>query len=178
MAFLSILLLVLVHAVPSIAGGLPVELAGVRAELARLPAALDPLPAALGPMPAALGPLPIDLGPLPADLRLPADLEARAPAMAALFMADSASTSPTSPGRLPPTVDVCQPVVAVPGFEPQWDVRGRRTELFLSMLARMDLGAPSSVARWVALTGVTVDYRIPDRTQALQFNVFWRWRIE
>jgi len=157
MVFLSVLLLVLVHAVPSFAGGLP-------ADVVRLPAALDRLPAALGRVPADLG-------------RLPANLAARAPAMADLFMADSASTSPTSPGWPPCAVDVCQPVVAVPGFEPRWDVRGRRTDLFLSMLSRMDLGVPSSVARWVALTGVTVDYRMPDRTQRLQFNVFMRWRI-
>lgn len=116
-------------------------------------------------------------GGLPADLRgLPADLAARTPGTTTLFMADPASTSRTSPGAPPCAADVCQPVVAVPGFEPRWDAHGRRTELFLSMLARMDLGAPSSAARWIAAMGVSVDYRMPDRAQPLQLNVSMRWR--
>lgn len=136
MALLSVLLLALVHGMPSLVAGLPADLRG-----------------------------------------LPAEPAARTPGITTLLMADPAPTSRTSPGTSPCASDVCQPVVAVPGFEPRWDARGRRTELFLSMLARMDLGAPSSAARWIAATGVSVDYRIPDRAQALQFNVSMRWRI-
>jgi hypothetical protein len=108
----------------------------------------------------------------------PADLAARTQAMARALTVDSVSTSRTSPGRPHCALDVCAPVVNVPGFEPRWDIRGRRTELFLSMLDRMDLGAISSTARWIAATGVTVDYRLPDREQALQVNVYMRWRID
>lgn len=122
--------------------------------------------------------VPTFVGRLPADLRgLTVGPAARTPGLTTLLTADAASTLRTSPGRPPCAGDVCQPVVAVPGFEPRWDARGRRTELFLSMLARVDLGAASSVARWIAGTGVSVDCRMPDRAQALQFNVSMRWRI-
>ncbi len=109
---------------------------------------------------------------------VPADLAARTKALASSLMVDSVSTSRTSPERPLCALDVCQPVVNVPGFEPRWDVRGRRTELFLSLLDRMDLGAISSTARWIAATGVTVDYRLPDREQAIQVDVYMRWRID
>jgi hypothetical protein len=109
---------------------------------------------------------------------VPADLAARTKALASSLMVDSASTSRTSPGRPLCALDVCQPVVDVPGFEPRWDLRGRRTELFLSLLDRMDLGTISSAARWIAATGVTVDYRLPDREQVIQVNVYMRWRID
>jgi hypothetical protein len=121
---------------------------------------------------------PTFVGGLPVDLRGPtAGPPSRTPGITTLLMADPAQTLRTSPGRPPCAGDVCQPVVAVPGFEPRWDGRGRRTELFLSMLARVDLGAATSVARWIAGTGVSVDCRMPDRAQALQFNVSMRWRI-
>ena len=109
---------------------------------------------------------------------VPADLAARTKAIASLLMVDAVSTSRTSSGTPLCVLEVCQPVVNVPGFEPRWDVRGRRTELFLSLLDRMDLGVVSSTARWIAATGVTVDYRLPDREQAIQVNVFMRWRID
>jgi len=115
---------------------------------------------------------------LPADLRgLSPDPAARTSGITTLLMADLVPSLRTSPGTPPCLVGVCQPVVAVPGFEPRWDARGRRTELFLSLLGRMDVGAISSAARWIAATGVTADYRMPDRAQALQFNVSMRWRI-
>ncbi len=109
---------------------------------------------------------------------VPADLAARTKAMAASLLVDSLPTSGTSPGQPLCVLGVCQPVVVVPGFEPRWDARGSRTELFLSLLNRMDLGAVSSTARWIGGTGVTVDYRLPDRQQAVQVNVAMRWHID
>ena len=109
---------------------------------------------------------------------VPADLAARTKAMAASLLVDSLPTSGTSAGQPLCVLGVCQPVVVVPGFEPRWDARGSRTELFLSLLNRMDLGAVSSTARWIGGTGVTVDYRLPDRQQAVQVNVAMRWHID
>jgi hypothetical protein len=95
----------------------------------------------------------------------------RTPAMAGSLMAESASTSQTSPAQPLCALDVCQPVVYVSDFAPRWDTRGRRTEVLLALLDRMDLGALSSAARWIVATG------IPERAQAVQVNVTMRWRI-
>jgi hypothetical protein len=109
---------------------------------------------------------------------VPADLTARTPAMGNSLILDSVASFENFQNWPPCTFDLCQPIVNVPGFEPQWDYHGRRTELFLSLVDRMDLGALSSAARWISARGLTVDYRPPDRARAVQVNVFMRWRID
>jgi len=78
--------------------------------------------------------------------------------------------------------DVCQPRVALPGVDPSFDLRGKRTEFALAVLDRLDAGAISDVARTIALTGVRVDYTPPQgldtRAGFGSFNVFVRWRID
>lgn len=109
--------------------------------------------------------------------RVPVDLAVPTPGMADLLMVESGSALRVAPRPLC-ALDVCPPVVDVPGLEPRWDVHGGRTELLLSLLDRMDLGGLSGAARWIAATGLTVDYRLPDRAQAVQVSVYMRWRID
>ncbi len=64
-------------------------------------------------------------------------------------------------GDAPPpcVLDVCQPRVAVPGYEPVLDTRGRRTELFLALLDRVHFEPVASLAWAFAATGVRLDFR-------------------
>jgi hypothetical protein len=82
--------------------------------------------------------------------------------------------------------DVCQGAVSLPGSAPVYDVAGRRTELALAMLDRMELGAVSSFARTAAITGLRVDYR-PPQIEAFgggrgggygKVKVVVRWRLD
>src|SRR5512136_3028214 len=57
--------------------------------------------------------------------------------------------------------DTCQPVVSVPGFEPRIDVRGKRTEFFVSTLERMDAGLVAVVARSMSTAGVRLEFSPP-----------------
>ena len=86
----------------------------------------------------------------------------------------------------PPCVgDTCQPRVSIPGHEPRVDVRGKRTELFLSALERMNAGFVTTVARSVATAGIRLDYQ-PPRGQdansrhpnAGRFVLIVRWRLD
>jgi hypothetical protein len=82
--------------------------------------------------------------------------------------------------------DVCQGAVSLPGSNPSYDGAGKRTELALALLHRMDLGAVSSIARTVAVSGVRVDYR-PPQIDILgggqgggygKVKVVLRWRLD
>jgi hypothetical protein len=81
--------------------------------------------------------------------------------------------------------DVCQPRVAVPGVDPKFDIRGKRTEFALAVLDRLNVGPVSSLARAIAMTGVRLDYTPPQigdtlsaRTSFGSVNVFVRWRLD
>jgi hypothetical protein len=63
------------------------------------------------------------------------------------------STSATPP---PCAADVCQPRVAVPGFDRK--LQFRRTELFLSLLDRVHFEPIASLAWAIAASGVRLDY--------------------
>jgi hypothetical protein len=82
--------------------------------------------------------------------------------------------------------EVCQGAVSLPGANPTYDGAGRRTELALAVIDRMDLGALSSIARTAAVSGLRVDYR-PPQLEALgggkgggygKVKVVLRWRLD
>jgi len=82
-------------------------------------------------------------------------------------------------------VDVCQPRVAVPGFEPRFDARSKRTDLAAVALERLDAGMVARVARSIATTGLRLDYAPPQADPAGpgrggfgRLNVFVRWRLD
>ncbi len=57
--------------------------------------------------------------------------------------------------------DVCQPVVSVPGFEQDAGWRGRRTELFVSLLTRAHVEPIASMAWALLATGLRLDWSPP-----------------
>jgi hypothetical protein len=54
--------------------------------------------------------------------------------------------------------EFCQPRVSIPGQEPRFDSRGKRTEMALAAVDRLRLGVVSSLARAANTAGVRVDY--------------------
>jgi hypothetical protein len=81
--------------------------------------------------------------------------------------------------------DTCQPVVSVPGYEPRIDVRGKRTEFFVSTLERLDAGLVAVVARSMATAGVRLEFTpaqaqapVPGRTGAGRVELVVRWRLD
>lgn len=54
--------------------------------------------------------------------------------------------------------EVCQPRVAVPGFQPQVSMRGKRTELVLALLDHARIEPLATVVWMIAATGLRVDY--------------------
>lgn len=54
--------------------------------------------------------------------------------------------------------DVCQPVVWVPGYEPSYDSRARRDELFLAFVTRAHLEPIATIAWALAATGLHFEY--------------------
>jgi hypothetical protein len=97
------------------------------------------------------------------------------------------AASPLSPSwsNPPPCIrDVCQPRVAIPGREPQLSLGGRRTELFLSMVDRTRIEPLARVARWLAVTGLRLDYSpsggsgAPDDRGWGRAELGVRWRID
>jgi hypothetical protein len=62
-------------------------------------------------------------------------------------------------GGPPPCVaDVCQPRVAVPGYEPRLSARGKRTELAAHLLDRAGLEPLASISHFLVTTGLRFDY--------------------
>jgi hypothetical protein len=55
--------------------------------------------------------------------------------------------------------EFCQPRVAIPGREPEFDTRGKRTELALATIDGMQGGGVSAIARAINTAGIQVDYR-------------------
>ncbi len=82
--------------------------------------------------------------------------------------------------------EYCQPRVSLPGQQPAFDARGKRTELVLAAIDRMRLGALSSIARAAGTAGVRVDWR-PPQLGAIggggpgglgKLDVGFRWRLD
>lgn len=66
-----------------------------------------------------------------------------------------------APAPAPPCIgDVCQPVVAVPGFEPHFE-RVHRSELFVLALERAHVEPLAHVAWALVATGLRVDWSPP-----------------
>jgi hypothetical protein len=83
--------------------------------------------------------------------------------------------------------DVCQPRVAVPGYEPRYTARGKRTELALAFLDRLHAEPLATVAWWVARTGVRLDFTPPQLDPGQhpitgagwgRFQVLVRWKLD
>jgi hypothetical protein len=81
--------------------------------------------------------------------------------------------------------EFCQPRVAIPGREPEFDTAGKRTELALAVIDGMKIGVVSTIARAVQTAGVQVDYRPAQlesdanlRRGFGKLNVGVRWRLD
>jgi hypothetical protein len=111
--------------------------------------------------------------------------------------AERAWVSPLSPGPLddgraprlaPPSCsgDLCQPRVSVPGMEPRFDARGKRTELVLLALDRAHVEPLASLAWALTATGLRLDYTPPQFAGGLatghagwgRMALLLRWRID
>jgi hypothetical protein len=81
--------------------------------------------------------------------------------------------------------EFCQPRVSIPGQEVQFDTRGKRTEMALSAIDRLQLGTVSTVARAANTAGVRVDY-LPSQLDSGsngrggfgKLAVGFRWRLD
>lgn len=81
--------------------------------------------------------------------------------------------------------EFCQPRVVIPGQEPRYDTRGKRTELALAALDRLQLGTVSTLARAANTVGLRVDY-LPPQLDTLssgrggfgKLAVGVRWRLD
>lgn len=81
--------------------------------------------------------------------------------------------------------EFCQPRVSIPGREQEFDTRGKRTELALAFIDRLQIGAISGIARAINTSGVRVDYQPPqldsgsnERGGYGKLNVGVRWRLD
>ena len=81
--------------------------------------------------------------------------------------------------------EFCQPRVSIPGREPEFDTRGKRTELALATIDGLRIGVISTVARAVNAAGVQIDYQpgLLDSQNAGRgwfgkLNVGVRWRLD
>ena len=104
------------------------------------------------------------------------------PSRAELLVATANAGGTGSPACF---ADVCQPRVAVPGHEPRYDSRGRRTELALALLDRLDAEPLAGAARTVAATGLRLDWVPPQMDRAApghtgfgRVTVLVRWRLD
>jgi hypothetical protein len=81
--------------------------------------------------------------------------------------------------------EFCQPRVSIPGQEPRFDTRGKRTEMALAALDRLQLGTLSTLARAANTAGVRVDY-LPPQLDSMssgrggfgKLAVGVRWRLD
>ncbi|WP_242394611.1 hypothetical protein [Anaeromyxobacter oryzisoli] len=93
-----------------------------------------------------------------------------------------------SGGVAPPpacVADLCQPRVAVPGYDPRVTIVGRRTELAVKLLDRAHLEPFASFFWFLAATGLRLDYSPPSfdgpnagRAGWGHAQVLLRWRID
>lgn len=84
------------------------------------------------------------------------------PALSVMTLAERWTPPPAgrSGSTSPPACsgDVCQPIVAVPGFEPKLSIRGKRTELVVKLLGRARVEPLATVMWALAATGLRVDF--------------------
>lgn len=110
-------------------------------------------------------------------------------AAAALARPPSAeSAAPADVTGPPPCVgDVCQPRVALPGYEPRVSTRGKRTELAAHLLDRANLEPLASISHFLLVTGLRLDVTLAalDRSRLTNGSAGWghvqlmlRWRID
>ncbi|WP_242344490.1 hypothetical protein [Anaeromyxobacter terrae] len=90
----------------------------------------------------------------------PVERRVVAPSTAVQLTAGTSANPAPADGALPPACvgDVCQPRVSVPGYEPRLSSRGRRTELAAHLLARAHIEPLASVAHFLAVTGIRLDF--------------------
>jgi hypothetical protein len=81
--------------------------------------------------------------------------------------------------------EFCQPRIAIPGREPEFDTAGKRTELALAVIDGMKIGVISTIARAVQTSGLQIDYRpaqLESDSNARhgfgKLNVGVRWRLD
>lgn len=126
----------------------------------------------------------------PAALTPPADarLAVRVPSRLLVGpRADGTFTRSLEAAGAPSCVaDVCQPRVAVPGFEQHISTRGKRTELAVKLLDRARLEPFASVFWFLAASGLRLDYTPPQFENAVDtgrggwghVQLLLRWRID
>ena len=94
--------------------------------------------------------------------------------------------APSDDGAPPPCAgEVCQPQVALPGYTPQFSMRGARTQLTMQALDAVRLEPVTTVAWWIAATGLRLDYTPAAMDAAASggvgvahFQVLFRWRMD
>jgi hypothetical protein len=83
--------------------------------------------------------------------------------------------------------DTCQPIVAVPGFEPTYTIRGKRTELAMRLAARFPVEPFTSIFWWLAASGLRLEWTPPQLAPGSYppgyggfgfVGVELRWRID
>ena len=96
------------------------------------------------------------------------------------------AVAPSDGGNPACRAEFCQPRVSIPGRDTSFDTKGKRTELALAAIDRLQLGAVSTVARAVNTAGVRVDY-VPPQIDAWsggrgggfgKLAVAVRWRLD
>ncbi|HEU4383262.1 MAG TPA: hypothetical protein VFR85_07115 [Anaeromyxobacteraceae bacterium] len=137
---------------------------------------------------AALLVLALDVGSASAPAAWLRQSAVRAAAGVAVQPAPLAAPAGVDKGDGPPPCagDVCEPQVAVPGYEPQFSIRGARTQLALQALDAVQLEPVATAAWWLAATGVRLDYTPAAMDAAANgggegvahFQVLFRWRID
>ncbi len=91
----------------------------------------------------------------------PLERQLVAPSAALRLAASGAATRPAAGDAAAPPAcvgDVCQPRVSVPGYEPRVSSRGKRTELAAHLLARAHIEPLASVASFLVVTGLRLDF--------------------
>ncbi|HZY03205.1 MAG TPA: hypothetical protein VFF02_06860 [Anaeromyxobacteraceae bacterium] len=81
--------------------------------------------------------------------------------------------------------EVCQPQVSVPGYDPQYSLRGLRTQATVQALDSLRLEPVATVVWWLAATGVRLDYTpaaldaaANGGTGVSHVEVLLRWRMD
>ena len=137
---------------------------------------------------AALLVLALDAGgarPPPPELRAASLLAAAGQGASPVPVATPARADAGDEPPPPCSGEVCQPQVAVPGYEPRFSTRGARTRLTLEALDALRLEPLATVAWWLAATGVRLDYTPATLDAAANggvgvahFQVLVRWRVD
>jgi hypothetical protein len=138
-----------------------------------------------------LGPPPAPAAPVPAPPRAAHPVISLLPVASWASPMGSALVRRRSSRRetAPPVCsgDVCEPIVAVPGFEPSYSIRGKRTELTLKLLQRFPIEPFATVIWWLGAAGLRFDWTPPQLrpgdfppgyTGLGEMQVELRWKID